>query len=325
MPAPDADAPDNGRSTWAHIMGVSVSDTTAEIKMATANVMANSWNKRPTTSPMNNNGINTATNEKVSEMMVKPICRAPSRAACIGCMGLLGSCKYLAMFSIITIASSTTNPVATVRAIKVRLLIEKPAKYITPNVPTKDSGTTTAGISVAEALRRNKKITITTKAIDNNSSNCTSRTDARMVTVRSVSTCSVTPGGMASRNAGNCCWMRSTVSITFAPGCRCMLTMMAGVLSAQAASRLFCGASTTSATSPKRKGLPLTNANTNCAYSLGERNWSFASKVDARAAPSKLPLAMFTFDRLIALRTSSSDKPAAAKACGLTCTRTAGR
>ncbi len=54
------------------------------------------------------------------------------------------------MFSIITIASSTTKPVAMVSAISVRLLIEKPARYITPNVPTSDSGTATLGMTVAE-------------------------------------------------------------------------------------------------------------------------------------------------------------------------------
>ena len=65
-------------------MGVSVSDTTADNKMATAMVMANSWNRRPTTSPMNSSGISTAMSEMVSEMMVKPICLAPLSAACIG-------------------------------------------------------------------------------------------------------------------------------------------------------------------------------------------------------------------------------------------------
>ena len=65
-------------------MGVSVSDTTAEIRMATARVMANSWNSRPTTSPMNSSGISTAISEKVSEMMVKPICFEPFSAASMG-------------------------------------------------------------------------------------------------------------------------------------------------------------------------------------------------------------------------------------------------
>ena len=65
-------------------MGVKVSDTIAEITIATARVMANSRNSRPTISPRNKSGINTAMSEKVSEIIVKPICPAPLSAACIG-------------------------------------------------------------------------------------------------------------------------------------------------------------------------------------------------------------------------------------------------
>ena len=199
-------------------MGVRVKETKAEIKIATAKVMANSWNKRPTTSPMNNKGISTAIREKVSDTMVKPICCAPSMAACTGVRGCAGSCKKRAMFSIMTMASSTTKPVATVSAIKVRLLTEKPAKYMTAKVPTSDKGTTTAGIKVADALRRNTNITMTTKAIDNSNSNCTSRTEARMVVVRSVITCTSKLAGKAARKAGSKACTLCTVSITFAPG-----------------------------------------------------------------------------------------------------------
>ena len=160
------------------------------------------------------------------------------------------------MFSIMTMASSTTKPVATVSAIKVRLLTEKPAKYITANVPTSDKGTTTAGIKVADALRRKTKITMTTKAIDSNNSNCTSRTEARMVVVRSVMTCTSKLAGKAARNAGNKVCTRCTVSITFAPGWRWIFKTMAGCALAQADKRLFSGASLMVATSRKRKGLP---------------------------------------------------------------------
>jgi hypothetical protein len=61
-----------------------VSDTTAEIRMVMASVTANSRNSRPTTSPMNSSGISTAMSDTVSEMMVKPICVAPLKAACRG-------------------------------------------------------------------------------------------------------------------------------------------------------------------------------------------------------------------------------------------------
>src|SRR2546421_12679712 len=99
------------------------------------------------------------------------------------------------MFSIITIASSTTKPVEIVSAIIVRLLSENPAKYITANVPTSDNGTEKLGMIVAGRLRRNTKITITTSTTASSSSNCTSCTDARTVTVRSVSTLTSMPAG----------------------------------------------------------------------------------------------------------------------------------
>ena len=84
------------------------------------------------------------------------------------------------------------------------------------NVQT--SGTTTLGMMVAAALRKNKKMTITTKATDSISSNCTSRTEARMVTVRSVITCTSSEGGKEAFSDGNKACTRSTTSITFAPG-----------------------------------------------------------------------------------------------------------
>src|SRR5258705_10711166 len=90
------------------------------------------------------------------------------------------------MFSIITMASSTTKPVEIVSAIKVRLLRLYPRRYIAANVPTSDNGTAMLGMTVADGLRKNRKITITTNAMVSMSSNCTSWTEARMVEVRSV-------------------------------------------------------------------------------------------------------------------------------------------
>ena len=68
----------------AHIIGTSVSDTTADSTIVVASVMANSWKSRPTTSCMNRSGIRTAIRETVSEMMVKPISPDPCNAASSG-------------------------------------------------------------------------------------------------------------------------------------------------------------------------------------------------------------------------------------------------
>ncbi len=67
-----------------HIIGTSVNDTIAEMMIVTASVIANSRNRRPTTSAMNNSGISTAISDTVSEMIVKPICSEPLSAACKG-------------------------------------------------------------------------------------------------------------------------------------------------------------------------------------------------------------------------------------------------
>ena len=58
-------------------MGVSVSDTNAEAKMATVTTTANSLKMRPMMPPISSTGMNTATSDTVIDMMVKPISRLP--------------------------------------------------------------------------------------------------------------------------------------------------------------------------------------------------------------------------------------------------------
>ena len=53
------------------------------------------------------------------------------------------------MFSITTIASSTTKPVATVSAISDRLSRLKPKAYMIASAPTSDNGTDRLGMIVA--------------------------------------------------------------------------------------------------------------------------------------------------------------------------------
>ena len=72
------------RRSLAHIMGVSVSETAAEMRIVMPRVIANSRNRRPTTSAMNSSGMSTAISETVSDTIVKPICSAPLSAACSG-------------------------------------------------------------------------------------------------------------------------------------------------------------------------------------------------------------------------------------------------
>ena len=128
--------------------------------MATAIVTANSRNTRPTMPPISSTGMNTAISEKVIEMMVKPISRAPFSAASNGRMP---PSMWRTMFSSMTMASSTTKPTDSVSASSVMLLIEKSNAYIAAQVPISEIGTASAGMMVAETERRNRKITRMTR------------------------------------------------------------------------------------------------------------------------------------------------------------------
>ncbi len=85
-------------------------------------------------------------------------------------------------------ASSTTKPVATVRAIRLRLLSEKPSRYITAKVPSSETTVATAGTMVARRVRRNTLTTSTTSAIEIRSVISISCSEARIELVRSVAT-----------------------------------------------------------------------------------------------------------------------------------------
>ena len=86
--------------------------------MATDNVTANSRNSRPTMPPIKRIGINTAMSETLIERTVNPTSPAPMIAACVRDTP---DSMWREMFSSTTIASSTTKPVAMVRAMSDRL------------------------------------------------------------------------------------------------------------------------------------------------------------------------------------------------------------
>ena len=65
-------------------------------------------------------------------------------------------------FSMTTIASSTTRPVANVIPNNVRELIEKPKMRIKAKVPIRETGIVTAGMIVARQSSRKRKITAIT-------------------------------------------------------------------------------------------------------------------------------------------------------------------
>jgi hypothetical protein len=106
------------RSVCAHIAGVTVSDTTSEIRIAIDSVTANSWNSLPTIPGISRIGMNTAISDRLIEITVKLTSALPRIAASRG--GTPAS-RCRTTFSSTTTASSTTKPVAIVSAISDRL------------------------------------------------------------------------------------------------------------------------------------------------------------------------------------------------------------
>src|SRR5271169_7164598 len=107
------------------------------------------------------------------------------------------------MFSIITIASSTTNPTEMVSAISEILSRLKPATYITEKVASSDSGTARLGITVAHNVRRNTKMTMTTSPTVSIIVNWTSCTAALTTSERSETKSTLTEGGIDCSSRGS--------------------------------------------------------------------------------------------------------------------------
>src|SRR5882672_10450274 len=110
---------------------------------------------------------------------------------------------------------------------------------MTPKVPTSAIGTVTLGITVAQKLRRNRKITITTRVMVSSMVNSTSETEAWMVWVRSMAMSTWIDGGIAASRRGRAFFTLWAVSMMLAPGCRKTASPMAGLLFSQAVSLVF--------------------------------------------------------------------------------------
>ena len=99
------------------------------------------------------------------------------------------------MFSITTIASSTTMPVASTMPKSVSTLIEKSNSLMNANVPISDTGIVIAGMIVLRQFCRNRNITRMTRPIASTSVHSTSTIDSRTTTTLSKATCHSRPGG----------------------------------------------------------------------------------------------------------------------------------
>ncbi len=241
-------------SSHAHIIGVVVSETTSEISTDTDSVTPNSRNSRPAWPPMNSSGMNTAISDRLIDSTVKPTSLAPTSAAWKRSM----PCSmWRLVFSSTTMASSTTKPVATVSAIRLRLSRLKLSRYITPKVPSSDTTVAMAGTIVARRLCRNSPTTSTTSATEMMSVTSTSRSEERMELVLSEATCSSMSAGSCALSSGTSARTPSTVVITLAPGCFVMITTTAGLPLNSPSVRTSSGPSVTLAMSSSFTAAPL--------------------------------------------------------------------
>ena len=146
-----------------HKAGVKVKAQTPEITTETAIVIANCLYIVPASPPMNPTGTNTAHKTKtiaISAPVTSSIALIVASRTESPSVDMIRS-----TFSITTIASSTTIPIASTNPNNVRVFIENPAIIIPAKAPIIDTGTAKHGIKVARNFFKNTKITNTTNKI----------------------------------------------------------------------------------------------------------------------------------------------------------------
>ncbi len=147
----------------AHSAGVSVSATMPDSTTAMMIVSANCLNSSPVTPPMNATGTNTEQSTSTMATSAAPTCRIALSAARRG--GNPSAAMMRSTFSITTIASSTTIPIANTRPNSVSTLIDMPSARNPRKVPTTLTGTASIGMIVARQLWRKRKTTSVTSTI----------------------------------------------------------------------------------------------------------------------------------------------------------------
>ncbi len=126
---------------------------------------------------------------------------------------------FRSTFSITTIASSTTMPIASTMPNSVSILIEKPSASMPMKVPMIDTGTARTGISVARRLCRKTNTTITTSTSASKNVCTTSEIDARVNSVVSIAMSYSRPCGKVFFISSSVARTCLDTSSAFAPGC----------------------------------------------------------------------------------------------------------
>src|SRR5215469_7029049 len=141
----------------------------------------------------NDTGTNTEIN--TSEVAITALATSAIAAEVAACGSVLSASMWRWAFSMTTMASSTTNPVASVIPKSVSELIEKPNILMNAKVPIRETGIVTAGIMVARQSSRNRKITMMTIRIASSRVVTTSFTESPTTVVVSKAITYFIPGG----------------------------------------------------------------------------------------------------------------------------------
>ena len=109
----------------------------------------------------------TGTNTEIStsEVAITALVTSDMAMLVASCESATPSSRCLCTFSITTIASSTTSPVASVMPNSVSELMEKPKTLMKAKVPMSETGMVTAGMMVERQSCRKRKITAMTMRI----------------------------------------------------------------------------------------------------------------------------------------------------------------
>ena len=303
-----------------HRAGVRVSETTAEITMVATRVTANSRISMVNMLSPNTIGPNTAISDSVIDTTVKPISRTPVSAACSGAM----PCSmWRTMFSITTIASSTTKPTHSTSATSEKMFRVKPSIHITISAPASDSGTLSMAIRVGRSRRRNSSITSATITMLMPSATSTSCSADSVVGVRSKIGVIFTSAGNTWLSPGSAARIALTTAIALASGRLLICRVTARVPLNQAAAYWSCCPPLTVATSASRTGTPLLLAITRLAKSAGVCSASLAVTVIWLTPSLRMPCGEVTLAARSALATWLVVMPLIASALAFSAMRTA--
>ncbi len=148
---------------------------------------------RPVVPGKNATGTKTATSTIPMTMTAEKTSRMASTDARYADLPYSRMCR--SMFSITTIASSTTVPVASTMPKSVKVLIENPNNFTNAKVPMSDTGMVRAGIRVLRQFCRNRNNTSTTSTMASASVFSTSTIDSRTTPTLSNASRASRPGG----------------------------------------------------------------------------------------------------------------------------------